>query len=76
MITVQGVQVPRAAMADLALELRETGNHLLADKIRDALGRNAAEIELDPSERDRLAIALTEPSLDLAHLRDALMRNR
>lgn len=74
MIRVEGVQVPRAAMSDLTLDLRESGNDLLADKINDALAHNAAEIELDPSERDRLLILLDEPSLALAHLRDGLMR--
>jgi hypothetical protein len=72
MIHVEGVQVPRAAMADLTLELRENGNDLLADKITDALERNAAKIDLDPFERDRLLTALGEASLALAKLRDAL----
>ena len=46
MIRVAGANVPRVAMAELALELRDAGEQSLADRILAALNRGEQRLAL------------------------------
>ena len=74
MIRVAGVTVPRVAMAEVALELRDAGEQSLADKILAALNRGERRLALSQDERHRLIPALDDPPAGLEELRVALVQ--
>jgi len=72
-IRVAGADVPRVAMAELALELRDAGEQSLADKILAALNRGEQRLALSHDERNRLIPMLDDPPAGLQELRATLL---
>lgn len=73
MIRVAGANVSRVAMAELALELRDAGEQLLADRILAALNRGEPRLPLSHDERNRLIPLLDDPPAGLEELRATLL---
>ena len=75
-IRVAGVNVPRAALTSLAIEMRGTDGRNLAGRIGQAIDGNAEELQLQPGDAEILARYLGDPPEALLELRDALLRGR
>jgi hypothetical protein len=74
MIRVLGIDVPRGAIAELALRFHHAGENGIATRLGRAIDRNHNELLLAPHERLPILLMLeSEPIPGLEHLRPLLM---
>lgn len=73
MITVAGVTVPRAALAQLAQDLQRRGDRIAADQLGHAIDSNVPDLRLHNRDADRVLAALdANPIEELEPLRQEL----
>lgn len=73
MITVAGVTVPRAAIAQLAQVLHRRGDRIVADQLGHAIDTDLPELRLHSRDAERILAALdTAPIEELEPLRQQL----
>jgi hypothetical protein len=73
MIKVAGIDVPRAAIAELALKLHQAGESGLASHVGHAIDHNHDELVIANQDRGRIYRLLTDdPIPGLEALRDKL----
>jgi hypothetical protein len=73
-MTIAGIEVESAAVAQLALRLHKAGHFSLAERVGKAIDTNQRSLRFGPHELPAVLSVLEAPPDGLAKLRAALLR--